>query len=614
MRVCYFGTYEKNYPRNRNVIEGLIKQGVEVVECHVGLYSKMENKVNLGVGKYIFLLFSILFSYLKLIFKRLALIKVDAVIVGYPGQLDMFLARLLFLNKKIIFNPMLSIYDTIIEDRGLSSNFFVKKVLYFLDRFSCLLANKIVLDTPEHADYFARQFNISRNKIYHSYIGADENIFYQRSKLAENKFRVLFYGKFSPLHGIDTIVRAAKILSTQTDVEFEIIGTGQVHKDILNLVKELEVDNIKFTDWVDFEKLPDKIAQADVCLGGHFGSSDKGQRVVANKVFQMIAMKKPVVIADCLSSKNAGFIDKENCLLCPAGDAESLAKIILLVKNDYQLADKVSQGALELFANSFTVEKIGRSFKKILDYKLDSVWIPTPAYMMRKKIIIDYITKNNLFINNFLEIGFGSGDMIKSISKFFKTGQGIDSSLEAINVAKKNVLNPNISFKQSNFLEDKIENKYQMIIALEVLEHIENDKLALEKIYKMLEDKGQFIMSVPAHQSKWSVLDRWAGHYRRYEKKELISLCESLGFKVIKFYNYGFPLLNILWFIRKRLIKDDKVKISKNKNTSRSGLDRSTEKKFKFFFNNFFVSPFYLIQKLFVSFDFSPAYLVILKK
>ena len=122
MKICYFGTYEKDYPRNRNIINGLAANNIEVVECHVDLYAKLENKINLSPAKKIFLMLRAALLYLKLIIKRFSLGKIDYVIVGYPGQLDMFLARLLFLRKKIIFNPMLSIYDTMIEDRKISNN------------------------------------------------------------------------------------------------------------------------------------------------------------------------------------------------------------------------------------------------------------------------------------------------------------------------------------------------------------------------------------------------------------------------------------------------------------------------------------------------------------
>lgn len=509
---------------------------------------------------------------------------------------------------------MLSIYDTMVEDRKVSHNFLIKKILYFLDRFSCLLADKVVLDTPEHADYFSKEFIIPRNKLAHVYIGADESIFFPLVKEDSTKFKVLFYGKFSPLHGIDTIVRAAKILSQYPEIELEIIGTGQVHKDVLNLSKDLDIHNIKFVDWVDFEKLPHKIARADVCLGGHFGASLKGQRVVANKVFQMIAMAKPVIIADCPSSKNAGFIDRVNCLLCPVEDPEYLAKTILLIKNDNQLSERIAKEAADLFNQNFTTEKIGQAFKNILEYKSKTTWIPTAAYMIRKKIIMEHIKNDKQHIKNFLEIGFGSGDMISSLSPYFDQGEGIDTSDEAVMAISPNVNSPKIKFRNSDFLQRTEQGKYQMILALEVLEHIKDDFRAFRQINNLLDKNGKFIMSVPAHQSKWSILDEWAGHYRRYEKKELIDLINRSGFEIIKFYNYGFPLLNMLWFIRKKIIKKNQIKSSKSDNTSRSGLDRSVESRFKFFFNDFFVLPFYILQKLFMNFDFSPAYLIILKK
>jgi len=328
----------------------------------------------------------------------------------------------------------------------------------------------------------------------------------------------------------------------------------------------------------------------------------------------MIAMKRPVIIVDCQTSVTAGFVDQENCLFCPAENPQVLAEKILMLKNNTLLADKISQGAFDLFYNNFTIAKIGKAFKDILTYKPKSTWVPTPAYIMRKKIILEYIQKNKIRINNFLEIGIGSGDLIASLSPYFISGIGMDIGQEAVEVASYNVNQPKIKFELKDFLQSEEKDKYQLIVALEVLEHIEDDKAAINKINQLLTQGGIFIMSVPAHQKQWSILDEWAGHYRRYEKKSLIKLFEQNNFEIIKFYNYGFPLTNILWLIRKKLIKKDKVMFSKNANTTRSGLDRSIEGKFKFFFNGLFVLPFYILQKLFISLDLSPAYLVIVRQ
>ncbi len=367
MIICYFGTYEKEYPRNRNVINGLILNNVEVVECHEVLLDKIKNKIDIAFFAKIKIFFCVIIAYLKLIYKKLRLPPVDCVIVGYIGQLDMILARVLFPTKKIIFNPMLSIYDTMINDRKVSDNYFTKKFFYLLDKISCSFADKIILDTPEHIEYFHKKFKVPIDKFDFAYIGADDKLFYPisgKNKAAEN-FTVLFYGKFTPIHGIEHIIKAAKNLEQYPEIKFEIIGTGQTHKEIIKLSQALNIKNTAFIDWIPFKELPQKIASADICIGGHFGGSEKAKRVIANKVFQIIAMEKPIIMSGCKSSISAGFVNLKNCLFCKAEDSKALADAILKLKNDEDLRNNIAKNAHSLFQKEFSIKIIGKKLKKI---------------------------------------------------------------------------------------------------------------------------------------------------------------------------------------------------------------------------------------------------------
>src|SRR6185436_12056125 len=87
MRVLYFGTYERGYPRNAQVISCLRGAGVDVVERHVSVWERREHKFSAGLG-----------SALRLARAELALLRkldgdFDAVLVGYPGHLDVRAAR-----------------------------------------------------------------------------------------------------------------------------------------------------------------------------------------------------------------------------------------------------------------------------------------------------------------------------------------------------------------------------------------------------------------------------------------------------------------------------------------------------------------------------------------
>ena len=83
------------------------------------------------------------------------------------------------------------------------------------------------------------------------------------------------------------------------------------------------------------------------------------------------------------------------------------------------------------------------------------------------------------------------------------------------------------------------------LIAFEVLEHIEDDAAALRAWTAKLRPGGRLLVSVPAHQRKFSATDHRVGHVRRYEREQLRSLIAGAGYDAVDIACYGFPLGNI---------------------------------------------------------------------
>jgi hypothetical protein len=103
LRVCYFGTYRAEYSRNQILLEGLRRSGVEVFECHETLWRGIEDRVQTASGGWLRPGFwwRVLRAYGRLVWHYGQLPDHDVVMVGYPGQLDVFLARLLsWLRRK----------------------------------------------------------------------------------------------------------------------------------------------------------------------------------------------------------------------------------------------------------------------------------------------------------------------------------------------------------------------------------------------------------------------------------------------------------------------------------------------------------------------------------
>jgi len=360
-KICYFGTYEKEYPRNRIIIEGLRKNDIEVIECNVGSL--------LGRHRGFFP-----FNYINLI-KKFFEVKIrsgfDAIIVGYSmvgSFIDIFLARLLT-RKTIIFNPSISLYETLVSDRRIVRNFFLKKVLYYVEKCAYFLADIVLMDTNQHVNYISKQFGIRKRKIKKVFVGAEQSIFYPRKTVKDdNNFLVLFYGKFIPLHGIEYIIKAAKILENEKNLKFLIIGRGQTSKEIMHLASKLRIKNVSFIDWVKYEDLPVFINKADVCLG-IFSKGEKAMRVIPNKAFQVLATKKPLITGSSPAAIEI-FTHKKNVVLCDMANPKALSTSILLLKENEKLRQDISRSGYMLFKEAFTPEKVGEAVKYFLNQEM----------------------------------------------------------------------------------------------------------------------------------------------------------------------------------------------------------------------------------------------------
>ena len=373
MIVCYFGTYLRDYSRNRIIIEGLKRNDVEIKECHAELWSNTKERLNefSGLTRKLILLKRLLSCYVLLIKRHRHVGDYDVMFVGYTGHFDTLLARFLasLRRRPLFFDVFVSLYDTFVDDRQLvSSRSLVGPVLRWIDRKSCMLADRVLLDTNEQIEYFRKNLALTDVKFHRIWVGAEDSLFYPGPERDGDSFMVLFYGSLIPLQGVEVILEAAKILESHPDVRFEIVGSGQLSKKIASLAEGLNLRNVSFIEWVDYEKLPEKIRESEVCLG-IFGNTAKTKRVIPNKVYQALAMKKPVITGDSPAAREA-LIHGENAILCEVGEPERLAEAILSLKKDPLLRKKIAEGGYSLFERCFTTEKIGKMVKGLISQSI----------------------------------------------------------------------------------------------------------------------------------------------------------------------------------------------------------------------------------------------------
>jgi glycosyltransferase involved in cell wall biosynthesis len=351
VRALYFGTYERDYPRNAQVISCLRTAGVEVTESHAALWESERHKLSPGPRT----MLRALRAEGRL--ARRSAEGCDVVVVGYPGHLDMTAAKRVAGSRPVVFNPLVSLEDTMVDDRGLFAPRSLRgRVLRAIDRRAFRTADLVVADTRAHAAYFATRFDIPQDRLAVCYVGAEDRLFSPGPR-RESEFSVLFVGKLIPLHGVETILAAAALAP---EIPFHIVGSGQLDTALANTPP-----NVRHDPWVEYELLPDLYRSAG-CALGIFGVSDKAGRVIPNKAFQALATGTPLITSDTPAAREL-LADGRDALLVPSGDPQELAAAVRRLASDKVLAAEIGMRSRETYVEHASEGVLGARWRSLLE-------------------------------------------------------------------------------------------------------------------------------------------------------------------------------------------------------------------------------------------------------
>lgn len=334
-RIVVWGTYDLGKPRVRILLQGLREVGVSLHECHADVWQGVEDKSQLkGPGSRLKALGRWLISYPRLIACYLKAPAHTVVLVPYMGHLDVLvlwpLAKLR--GASIVWDAFLSLYNTVVEDRRmLGRRHPLSLLLHGWEWLATRAATLTVLDTRAHAGYFRDRYGLAEERLASVFVGVEPDRFARlpppQPREPDTPFLVLFYGQFIPLHGIDTIVKAARLLRGQP-VQWVIIGQGQEEQRIRAMLDDVPLPNLTWLPWVPYPELIDWIRQAHLCLG-IFSDSDKAGRVIPNKVFQVLSAGRPLLTRDSPAIRELVSPDTPGIHLVPPNDEQALADAVL---------------------------------------------------------------------------------------------------------------------------------------------------------------------------------------------------------------------------------------------------------------------------------------------
>jgi len=331
-QILWWGRSDRGYSRNGIVIKALEELGFEIIP----FFPKTS-----------------LFAFEEAFFKRLP--SPDLIWVPCFRQRDFFTAyRYAHMQKiPIIFDPLISSYDKkVFEHKKWKENSPKAHQLKQKESKMFQQADLVLADTQLHANFFVKTFKIERSKIEIVPVGADEDLFTPQPPPNNATPRILFYGSYVPLQGVDIIIEAARKIPY---AQWILIGNGKLRKHCEKQAREL--DHVAFINWIPYESLPKKIGTADILLG-IFGTTHKAERVIPNKVYQSLACGRPVITRESNVYSKELLTDGRGIRFIPPGSSDALASCIQeMLKHQDTLATD-GQIARNLFNNSASFQLI----------------------------------------------------------------------------------------------------------------------------------------------------------------------------------------------------------------------------------------------------------------
>lgn len=280
----------------------------------------------------------------------------DVYILGFRGYEIFWPVRILTIGKPLIFDEFINPYMWFIEEhhkfkkRGL-----LAEAIKLYSKSMLLASDHILCDTELQIDYSSQNFKINSKKFSSIYVGTDENNFTSKDTKSHNtkELNVFFYGTFLPLHGVDVILEAARKLSGYP-IKIVIVGKSKNRQTKQKFDKKIKLskDNVIYKEWVDYKELPAYIESSDLCLGGPFGGTMQGKKVITGKTFQFLLMGKPVVIGRITGDH--GFVDKQNCLLVDQNNSTILAETIKWASEHREEIEKIGLSGQKLYQKKFS--------------------------------------------------------------------------------------------------------------------------------------------------------------------------------------------------------------------------------------------------------------------
>lgn len=159
-------------------------------------------------------------------------------------------------------------------------------------------------------------------------------------------------------------------------------------------------------------------------------------------------------------------------------------------------------------------------------------------HVNKRQLVLKFLGSQDISKSRILEVGCGGGLLSSLLIQAGANVVATDIFINAIRLAKVKGVTESLTFDAGQAWPFK-KHSFQVVIMLDVIEHIKDDIACLYEARQVLSRGGMAVLTVPAHQFLFSSWDKILGHYRRYSKSRLCRAFRDVGFQpmVISYHN-----------------------------------------------------------------------------
>ena len=198
----------------------------------------------------------------------------------------------------------------------------------------------------------------------------------------------------------------------------------------------------------------------------------------------------------------------------------------------------------------FTETAPDNGFKPEYFAKLASIEESNFWFRARNQLIQWAIGRYFPDAENFLEVGCGTGFVLKGLREAAPRLRLAGSEIFDDGLAFARARLPGVNLYQMDARQLPFEREFDVIGAFDVLEHIPEDEIVLQQIFRATRPGGGLLITVPQHRFLWSAVDEHSMHQRRYSRRELRTKVEHAGFNLQRMTSFVSLLLPAMIFSR----------------------------------------------------------------